>query len=64
MRWRYWIEWLDGSEAQYDSNRFHHAGPKDDNLVIWINEHGHNGRFDEVCVPLIGVKRYTITEIR
>lgn len=63
MRWRYWIQWMNGDQEEYESTRFKHASEADRNLVIYINEHGHDSRFDEVIIPLANVKRYTIKEI-
>lgn len=64
MKWLYSVEWMDGEKQEWTSNRQVHPGRDDANLVIYIDPHGHDGRYDTVSVPLANVRQYSIREFR
>jgi hypothetical protein len=63
VRWKYIVQWLDGEESSYESPRQTHVERNDDNLIIYINPHGHDQRYDEVIIPPIGVRQVLVEEI-
>jgi hypothetical protein len=64
VTWTYEVTYIDGLVDSYKSPRLVHPQPTDINLIIYINEHGHDQRFDEVLIPLRNVRRYIIKEVR
>lgn len=65
MKWVYEIEWMDGRTENIPSVR-HLTAPENHPhlLTIYVNPHGHEGRFDTITIPLVNVRRYAITEVQ
>lgn len=64
MKWRYEIEWMDGRTESIESRRDVHSPPSGDNLIIYVNEHGHDRRWDQVLIPLVNVRKYRKVEVQ
>lgn len=64
MKWLCEIEWMDGQTENIVSHRHSHPQREDANLIIYVNPHGHDGRFDEIVIPLVNVRRYSLTEVK
>lgn len=63
MKWLYEIVFMDGSTENIVSYRKRNE-PEPGLLTIYVNPHGHDNRYDEVVIPLAGVRRYAVTEVR
>jgi hypothetical protein len=61
-KWSYTIQWIGGELTSYTSSRFSHV--TNGTLTIYVNEHGHDGRFDEVHVNLGATMTVKVEEIR
>lgn len=64
MKWKYEITWMDGLVLSYVSTRFIHQERGDLNLTIYVNEHGHDRRYDTITIPLENVRTVAIEEVR
>lgn len=64
MKWTYEIHWIDGWTETIVSSRLTNASKEDRNLIIYLNEHGHDRRFDFKVIPLGNVRSYDIKEIQ
>jgi hypothetical protein len=64
MSWIYEIEWMDGVKDNISSTRLRHLQPGDRNLIIEVDEHGHDRRFDEIVIPVTNVRRFKVREVR
>lgn len=57
MKWLYEIEYMDGETESIES-RCDVNGNQSDirNLIIYVNEHGHDRRCDLIIIPLVNVR--------
>jgi hypothetical protein len=62
MKWRYSVTWIDGRQEVWVSSR--HSRPTAEGLTIYLNEHGHDRRFDEIHIPLDSVRTVFTEEVR
>lgn len=62
MSYSYQVEWVDGMMKTFKSNRLVHPKKSDTSFVVYVNPHGHDGRYDEVLIPLNQVRCIVILE--